>query len=136
MPIPIGLDGRQHRQHFLRRLVDFRRQPGNAFLGLIPLDLAFQRNLLGNCLDRLGIGFVFQRRVNDRLQSLDRGLRQAFLHCFIHFFPVRVPGAGGYGKAGGRCNHDENKSQRPTRSEQFRRPHDLVLHENTLTGVG
>ena len=94
VPVPVGQDRLEDRDHFLGRLGDLRFHADDLFLRLVAFDGAFQGNLLGDRLERFGVSLVLHRSGDDRLQVLDGRLWQAFADGFVDLLPLLVPRTG------------------------------------------
>ena len=90
VPIPVGQNGIEQRNDFLRRFGDFRLKPCDFFLRLVSLNVSFEDNFPRDGFGRLAPRVVLQRALNDGVQFFNRCLRQTFLDRFIDFFPLRV----------------------------------------------
>ena len=91
LPIPMGQDDLHRRLHLVRQVLALkdRLQTRDAFLRLITLDGAFQRDLQRDRLDGFRIVLCLQGRLDQGLEFLDGRLRKLFADGVVHFFPLR-----------------------------------------------
>ncbi len=106
LPVPVGQHGVQQRFHFGRGPGNFGLHEGDLFFRLVALDRPLQSHLAADALDRLGVGLLLDRLIDNRLQPLDGRLGQPLFHGFFDQFPLSVSRSGHGG--GGHTEQEKN----------------------------
>ena len=101
LPVPVAQQRLHHRLHRGRRFGELDLEAGDLLLGLVALDRALEGDLAADRAHGLGIGLVGERALDDRLEPLDGGLRQAFVGGFVDRFPLIVAWTGEEVRHGG-----------------------------------
>ena len=101
MPVPIGENRLHHRLHLRRRRREFRLEPRDFFLRLVPLDVPLEGDLRADGLDGLCVSLVLQRVGDDWLQLFDGGLGQPFVAGFLDLLPTDGGSRGEHGDGAG-----------------------------------
>ena len=94
MPVPVRRDGIKQRHNLLRRLGDLGLHARDLFLGLVPLDVAFEHDLPRDGLGDLAVSLVLERGGNDEVEVGDGRARQSFLDSFLDRLPLGVARGG------------------------------------------
>jgi hypothetical protein len=95
MPVPVRYDGIEQRHDLLRRLGDLGLHARNLFLGLVPLDVAFEHDLPRDRLRDFSVGLLLERGGYDEVEIGDGRARQSLLDGVLDRLPLRGDAHGG-----------------------------------------